>query len=61
MASPSTEPIRLDALGAGGPYRAHRRTAVTDVAGGNAAELSLVPSLFVSRTVLRRVHQRGHG
>lgn len=56
MASPSTEPIRLDALGAGGPYRAHHRMAVTDVAGRSTAELSLVPSLFVSRTMkaLRR-------
>ncbi|RSS80761.1 aldehyde dehydrogenase family protein [Streptomyces sp. WAC06614] len=41
----------LDALGAQGPFRARKRAAVTDVSGTPVAELSLVPSLFVDRTV----------
>ncbi|MET3983322.1 aldehyde dehydrogenase family protein [Streptomyces sp. PvR034] len=44
----STVP-RLDALGPRGPFRARKRLTVTDVSGAPAAELSLVPSLFVDR------------
>jgi acyl-CoA reductase-like NAD-dependent aldehyde dehydrogenase len=48
--------IALDALGPSGPYRARNRLTVTDVAGAPIAELSMVPPLFVSRSVaaLRR-------
>ncbi|MFI6206021.1 aldehyde dehydrogenase family protein [Streptomyces sp. NPDC051041] len=48
--------LQLDALGAGAPYRARNRLAVTDVSGAVTAELSLVPGLFVHRTLtaLRR-------
>ncbi|MFJ3927273.1 aldehyde dehydrogenase family protein [Streptomyces sp. NPDC090022] len=51
-ASPASPALlQLDALGPQGPFRARRRTIVTDVAGTPVAELSLVPSLFVDRTV----------
>jgi Aldehyde dehydrogenase family len=46
-----TEPIFIDALGPHGAYRARNRVAVCDVAGNPLAELSLVPSLFVTRTM----------
>ncbi|MGW0423363.1 aldehyde dehydrogenase family protein [Streptomyces sp. NPDC003015] len=50
------EPLQLDALGPKGPYRARNRLTVTDVAGTPTAELSLVPGVFVHRTLtaLRR-------
>ncbi|MEU9921546.1 aldehyde dehydrogenase family protein [Streptomyces griseoluteus] len=51
MTAPSTDVIPLDALGARGPYRSRSRLTVTDVAGQESAELSLVPSLFVDRTL----------
>ncbi|MFI6638960.1 aldehyde dehydrogenase family protein [Streptomyces sp. NPDC050504] len=56
MTGTRTGPVRLDALGARGAFRARNRIAVHDVAGREAAELSLVPSLFVERTMksLRR-------
>jgi acyl-CoA reductase-like NAD-dependent aldehyde dehydrogenase len=41
----------LDALGPAGPYHAHDRQTITDVAGNAVAELSLVPSLFVTRAM----------
>jgi acyl-CoA reductase-like NAD-dependent aldehyde dehydrogenase len=43
--------ITLDALGPTGSYHAHERQTITDVAGHPLAELSLVPSLFVSRAM----------
>jgi acyl-CoA reductase-like NAD-dependent aldehyde dehydrogenase len=46
-----TEPIFIDALGPRGPYRARNRMAVSDVAGAPLAELSLVPTLFVTRAM----------
>ncbi|MBT2401576.1 hypothetical protein [Streptomyces sp. ISL-100] len=48
--------LPLDALGAKGAYRARNRITVTDVSGAATAELSLVPGLFVHRTLtaLRR-------
>jgi acyl-CoA reductase-like NAD-dependent aldehyde dehydrogenase len=48
---PAAEPYMLDALGPRGPYRTRHREAVTDTAGTVAAELSLVPRLFVSRAL----------
>jgi acyl-CoA reductase-like NAD-dependent aldehyde dehydrogenase len=47
----TAELLELDALGPAGPYRAHERQTITDVAGSPVAELSLVPSLFVSRAM----------
>ncbi|MGH3752214.1 MAG: aldehyde dehydrogenase family protein [Pseudonocardiaceae bacterium] len=46
----------LDALGHHGPYRARHRVPVPDVTGTPIAELSLVPRLFVQRSLaaLRR-------
>lgn len=48
--------IAVDALGPAGDYHARERQPVTDVAGNGVAELSLVPTLFISRTMsaLRR-------
>ena len=51
MVGPRTLPFELPALGANGPFVARNRLKVRDVAGGEVAELSLVPSLFVSRTM----------
>ncbi|AKJ30081.1 aldehyde dehydrogenase family protein [Caldimonas brevitalea] len=47
---------QVDALGHAGPYRAVHREAVPDVTGACAAELSIVPRLFVQRSLaaLRR-------
>lgn len=45
------ELIQLDALGAGGPYRSRSRLTVTELNGTPVAELSLVPRLFVQRTM----------
>jgi acyl-CoA reductase-like NAD-dependent aldehyde dehydrogenase len=41
----------LDALGPTGAYHARERQTITDVAGHPLAELSLVPSLFVTRAM----------
>jgi acyl-CoA reductase-like NAD-dependent aldehyde dehydrogenase len=56
MAATATELLALDALGPAGAYHAHERQTITDVAGNPLAELSLVPSLFVTRAMaaLRR-------
>ena len=43
--------ISLDALGPNGEFRARKRLTVTDVAGAPAAELSVVPKLFVTRAM----------
>ena len=43
--------IALDALGPGGAYRTRNRLAISDVAGVPLAELSLVPPLYVARTM----------
>ncbi|MBO4270850.1 aldehyde dehydrogenase family protein [Microbispora triticiradicis] len=45
------EPIQLDALGAGGPYRSRSRLPVRELGGRPVAELSLVPRLYVQRTM----------
>jgi acyl-CoA reductase-like NAD-dependent aldehyde dehydrogenase len=47
----TTELHTLDALGPAGPYHARERQTITDVAGNPLAELSLVPSLFVTRAM----------
>jgi acyl-CoA reductase-like NAD-dependent aldehyde dehydrogenase len=45
------ELIELDALGPSGPYRARNRLTVPDVTGAPVARLSLVPRLFVERSL----------
>jgi acyl-CoA reductase-like NAD-dependent aldehyde dehydrogenase len=47
----TAELLALDALGPTGPYHAHERQTITDVAGDPLAELSLVPRLFVTRAM----------
>jgi acyl-CoA reductase-like NAD-dependent aldehyde dehydrogenase len=47
----TTAPIELDALGPAGAYRARARQTITDVAGNPLAELSLGPTLFVTRAM----------
>jgi hypothetical protein len=47
----TTELISLDALGPGGAYHARKRLTIFDLAGTPAAELSLVPRLFVTRAM----------
>ncbi|WP_022885291.1 aldehyde dehydrogenase family protein [Glaciibacter superstes] len=42
---------QLDARGPTGPFRARNRQTITDVTGGPVAELSIVPALFIDRTV----------
>ncbi|GAA3439803.1 aldehyde dehydrogenase family protein [Kutzneria kofuensis] len=41
----------VDALGPSGPYRARKQLVITDVTGGEVASVSLVPRLFVTRTM----------
>ncbi|MDT5015305.1 MAG: hypothetical protein QOD39_1465, partial [Mycobacterium sp.] len=43
--------IEIDALGPDGEYRTRKRELITDVAGAPVAELSLVPPLYVARTI----------
>jgi hypothetical protein len=43
--------LALDALGAGGEYRTRKREVIATTAGAAVAELSLVPPLYVSRTL----------
>jgi acyl-CoA reductase-like NAD-dependent aldehyde dehydrogenase len=47
----TVELLALDALGPAGAYHARERQTITDVAGNPLAELSLVPSLFVTRAM----------
>nr|WSZ99851.1 aldehyde dehydrogenase family protein [Streptomyces sp. NBC_00857] len=57
--SPNQRPlIQLEALGRDGAFRARNRTTVSDVVGTPLAELSLVPSLYVRRSLaaLRAAH-----
>ncbi|HEX9832965.1 MAG TPA: aldehyde dehydrogenase family protein [Mycobacterium sp.] len=41
----------LDALGPGGEYRTRKRELITDVSGAPVAEMTIVPPLYVARTV----------
>jgi acyl-CoA reductase-like NAD-dependent aldehyde dehydrogenase len=43
--------LYLDALGPGGEYRTRTRDVITDVTGTPVAELSVVPPLYVNRTI----------
>jgi hypothetical protein len=49
--SASTNLTALDALGPNGEYRTRNRQIIADIAGVPIAELSIVPRLYVSRTV----------
>ncbi|HEY2504356.1 MAG TPA: aldehyde dehydrogenase family protein, partial [Mycobacterium sp.] len=49
--SRTQDPVVLDALGPGGAYRTRTRDVITDTAGVAVAELSMVPALYVSRTI----------
>ena len=41
----------MDALGAAGEYRTRRREVITTISGAAVAELSIVPPLYISRTL----------
>ncbi|MGO4443773.1 aldehyde dehydrogenase family protein [Mycobacterium sp. 2YAF39] len=41
----------LDALGPGGEYRTRKRELITDVSGAGVAEMTVVPPLYVARTL----------
>ncbi|MGA9492343.1 MAG: aldehyde dehydrogenase family protein [Mycobacterium sp.] len=43
--------LTIDALGPEGKYRTRNREPVTTTAGGAVAELSIVPPLYISRTI----------
>jgi acyl-CoA reductase-like NAD-dependent aldehyde dehydrogenase len=43
--------VPIDALGPGGEYRTRRREVISTTAGAAVAELSIVPPLYVSRTM----------
>lgn len=43
--------VVIDALGRTGEYRARTREVITDTAGVAVAECSIVPPLFISRTI----------
>ena len=47
----TTDLVCLDALGAGGEYRTRNREVIMSTAGVAVAELSIVPPLYVSRTI----------
>ncbi|GAB1815086.1 hypothetical protein MUNTM_41250, partial [Mycobacterium sp. MUNTM1] len=47
----ATDLVALDALGADGEYRTRNREVIATTAGVAVAELSLVPPLYVSRTL----------
>jgi acyl-CoA reductase-like NAD-dependent aldehyde dehydrogenase len=47
----TTDLVRIDALGADGEYRTHNREVIMSTAGVAVAELSIVPPLYVSRTI----------
>ena len=45
------DPVAIDALGPAGEYRTRNREVITDTAGVPVAELSIVPPLYVTRTI----------
>jgi acyl-CoA reductase-like NAD-dependent aldehyde dehydrogenase len=51
QASATAGLVCIDALGAGGEYRTRNREIVASTAGVPVAELSIVPPLYVSRTI----------
>src|ERR1700744_4917870 len=51
MSSEATDLIAIDALGPAGPYRTRNREPVTTTDGVAVAELSIAPSLYVTRAI----------
>jgi acyl-CoA reductase-like NAD-dependent aldehyde dehydrogenase len=51
QASGTANLVAIDALGPAGEYRTRNREVITDTAGAAVAELSIVPPLFVTRTI----------
>ena len=51
QAGATTDLVSIDALGAAGEYRTRNREIITTTAGVAVAELSMVPPLYVSRTM----------
>jgi acyl-CoA reductase-like NAD-dependent aldehyde dehydrogenase len=51
LASTTTAPLCIDALGAHDEYRTRNREVLCDTSGTALAELSVVPALYVSRTL----------
>jgi acyl-CoA reductase-like NAD-dependent aldehyde dehydrogenase len=51
MIALDTGVVSVPALGRNGPFTAHNRHSLRDVAGTEVAKLSLVPSVFVQRTM----------
>ncbi|SPM39314.1 Acyl-CoA reductase or other NAD-dependent aldehyde dehydrogenase [Mycobacterium numidiamassiliense] len=49
--SATAELVGIDALGPDGPYRTRNREVIRSTAGVPVAELSMVPSLYVSRAI----------
>ena len=47
----TTDLVCIDALGPQGEYRTRNREVIMSTAGVPVAELSLVPPLYVSRTI----------
>ena len=47
----TTDLLAVDALGVGGAYRSRNREVIMSTAGAAVAELSIVPPLYVSRTL----------
>ncbi len=49
--SATADLVAIDALGPTGAYRTRNREVITDTSGVPVAELSIVPALYVSRTI----------
>jgi acyl-CoA reductase-like NAD-dependent aldehyde dehydrogenase len=58
QAIPATDLVRIDALGPGGDYRTRNREIIASTAGIAVAELSIVPPLYVSRTIAAQRRSR---
>jgi acyl-CoA reductase-like NAD-dependent aldehyde dehydrogenase len=50
-ASSTNDLVAIDALGPAGEYRTRNREMINDIAGVPVAELSIVPPLYVTRTI----------
>ena len=50
----SVDLLRIDALGPNGAYQTRNREVVTTSAGAAVVELSIVPPLYISRTISTR-------
>ena len=49
--APIVQPLSVDALGPGGPYRTRAREAVKDIHGEPVLDMSVVPRLYISRSI----------